>query len=199
MILKNIGIWCFLLLNAAFSQAQEKPNIILIMTDDQGWFDTGFNGNKRLQTPNLDKLAKKGIILDRFYSAAPVCSPTRASVITGRNPLRIGIPTANQGHMKEEEITIAELLKEEDYVTGHFGKWHLGTLTKKELDSNRGGKEKFFKDFSIPTMHGYDEFFCTESKVPTYDPMVYPKEFQNGTSKRYGWACFGKRRRKYPI
>ena len=166
-----------------------RPNIILIMTDDQGWYDVGFNGNKEIITPNLDNLASTGIILDRFYSASAVCSPTRASVITGRNPLRIEIPNANAGHMKEQEITLPEILKRQGYRTGHFGKWHLGTLTKITKDANRGGQEKNFEHYSIPTMHGYDEYFCTESKVPTFDPMIYPGIFEEGESKRYGWKA----------
>ncbi len=165
----------------------QKPNIILIMTDDQGWYDVGFNGNTQIKTPSLDSLAANGIILDRFYSASAVCSPTRASLITGRNPLRMGIPYANSGHLKEEEITIPEILQKEGYTTGHFGKWHLGTLTKQITDANRGGREEFINDNSIPTEHGYDEYFSTESKVPTYDPMVFPSDFAHQESKRYGW------------
>jgi len=157
------------------------------MADDLGWFDTGFNGNSRVKTPNLDRLAKEGIILDRFYAASAVCSPTRASVITGRNPLRMNIPHANTGHMLEEEITLPELLKEESYTTGHFGKWHLGTFTTELKDSNRGGQAKNDDHLSVPTQHGYDEYFCTEAKVPTYDPMVYPPTFKDHESKRYGW------------
>jgi arylsulfatase A-like enzyme len=167
----------------------QKPNIILIMTDDQGWYDVGFNGNAEIRTPWIDSLASNGVIFDRFYSASAVCSPTRASLITGRNPLRINIPYANTGHMKDEEITIPEILKMEGYATGHFGKWHLGTLTKSVLDANRGGREEFNDEYSIPTEHGYDEFFCTESKVPTFDPLVYPSSFIEGESKRYGWRA----------
>lgn len=168
---------------------ETRPNIILIMTDDQGWYDAGFNGNPHIKTPNLDALSGEGVVFDRFYSASAVCSPTRASVITGRNPLRMGIPTANSGHMKEQEITIAEILKSEGYRTGHFGKWHLGTLTTKERDSNRGGLERFASEYSIPSIHGYETFFCTEAKVPTYDPLTYPVEFREGESKKYGWAA----------
>ena len=167
----------------------KKPNIILIMTDDQGWYDVGFNGNTEIMTPWIDSLATNGVIFDRFYSASAVCSPTRASLITGRNPLRINIPYANTGHMNDEEITIPEILKKEGYTTGHFGKWHLGTLTKSDLDANRGGREKFTGEYSIPTEHGYDAFFCTESKVPTFDPMVYPGKFIEGESKHYGWRA----------
>jgi len=188
-----ILIW----VNSCILFAQD-PNIILIMTDDQGWFDVGFNGNKEVKTPNLDDLAKQGIIFNRFYAASTVCSPTRASVLTGRNPLRMNIPTANSGHLKDKEITLPEILKTRGYVTAHFGKWHLGTLTKVTRDANRGGKDKFIKDYSIPTMNGYDEYFCTESKLPTFDPMVYPDSFQAGESKQYGWRAIQKKERSRP-
>ena len=162
------------------------------MTDDQGWFDAGFNGNAEIKTPSMDLMASKGIVFNRFYAASAVCSPTRASLISGRNPLRMNIPYANRGHMKKEEITIPEILKPLGYSTGHFGKWHLGTLSKTELDANRGGREEFVDEYSIPTEHGYDAFFCTESKVPTYDPMVYPSVFETGESLRYGWKAVTK-------
>ncbi len=171
------------------AEPDQKPNIILIMSDDQGWYDVGFNGNTEVQTPYLDSLASKGIIFDRFYSASAVCSPTRASLITGRNPLRMNIPYANTGHMQDEEITIAEILQREGYATAHFGKWHLGTLSKTVHDANRGGREEFIDDYSIPTEHGYDNYFCTESKVPTFDPMVSPASFIEGESLRYGWRA----------
>jgi len=173
------------LFSIACRQQEELPNIILVMTDDQGWYDVGFNGNTKIVTPNLDQMAAEGIVLSRFYSASAVCSPTRASLITGRNPNRMGVPDANSGKMLDEEITIAELLKTKDYATGHFGKWHLGTFTSTEKDANRGGKGKEY--YSIPTQHGYDTFFATESKVPTYDPMVMPTHFDAYESKRFGW------------
>jgi len=128
----------------------QKPNIILIMTDDQGWFDAGFNGNVDIKTPWIDSLASEGIIFDRFYSASAVCSPTRASFLTGRNPLRMNIPFANSGHMLVEEITIPEILMEEGYSTGHFGKWHLGTLTKSVHDANRGGEGRVHRRIYDP-------------------------------------------------
>lgn len=167
----------------------KKPNIILIMSDDHGWYDVGFNGNTEIKTPYMDALAAKGVIFDRFYAASAVCSPTRASLITGRNPLRTNIPYANDGHMRKGEITIPEILKEQGYATGHYGKWHLGTLTQSELDANRGGRTKFMDEYTIPTEHGYDSFFCTESKLPTYDPMIYPAKFSKEESKRFGWRA----------
>jgi arylsulfatase A-like enzyme len=107
-----------------------SPNIVLVMCDDLGWGDTGFNGNKVIRTPHLDNMAAGGLRFTRFYAAAPVCSPTRGSVLTGRHPYRYGIYFANTGHMKDEETTLAELLRKKGYRTGHFGKWHVGTLTK---------------------------------------------------------------------
>ena len=96
------------------------------MADDQGWGDTGYNGHPFVQTPALDAMAKDGFVFDRFYSAAPVCSPTRASVLTGRNPIRTKV-TNHGRYMRPHEQTIAETLKAAGYVTGIFGKLHLGS------------------------------------------------------------------------
>ncbi len=158
-----------------FISAQQSPNIILIMADDLGWGDVGFNGNKSIKTPHMDTLASDGIILERFYSGCSVSSPTRASVLTGRNPFRTGVFNANTGILRPEEVTLPEVLKEKGYVTGHFGKWHLGTLTYNEVDANRGKPENKHL-YNAPDVHGYDESFVTESKVPTYDPMKKPVE-----------------------
>ena len=176
--------------------ADPRPNIILIMTDDLGWYDIGFNGNSEIQTPALDNLASQGLIFDRFYSASTVCSPTRASVLTGRHPNRLKIYGANTGHMLHEELTLPEILKEQGYSTGHFGKWHLGTFTKTEKDANRGGRPKFEEHYTIPTEHGYDSFFATESKVPTFDPMIKPDSFATNESLRYGWKAIENRSSK---
>lgn len=159
-----------------------KPNIVIVMCDDLGWGDTGFNGNTIIKTPHLDAIAKAGMKFNRFYSASAVCSPTRASVVTGRNPYRVGIPGANSGHMKPQEYTLAELLKKLGYATGHFGKWHLGTLTKTVTESNRGGP-RGAKDFSPPWVNGFDVCFSTEAKTPTYDPMLKPAKNASGK----GW------------
>ena len=160
--------------------AAEKPNIILVMCDDLGWGDVGFNGNKIIHTPHLDAMAKNSLRFERFYAAAPVCSPTRGSCITGRHPYRYGVYFANTGHLKTEELTLAELLKKHGYATGHFGKWHLGTLTKTETEANRGGP-RGIKNFSPPHVNGFDVCFSTESKVPTWDPMLRPKNNKSKT------------------
>lgn len=107
--------------------SKSKPNIILIMTDDQGFGDIGFNGNPDIKTPFLDSLAKASTRMTNFH-VSPVCAPTRASLMTGRYALRTGVyDTYNGGAiMATEEVTIAEMLKAEGYRTGVFGKWHLG-------------------------------------------------------------------------
>ncbi|MFK7850470.1 MAG: sulfatase [Akkermansiaceae bacterium] len=130
MRLRPIGFSYFLGVLAVFSLswavAAEKPNIILVMADDQGWGDTGYNGHPFVQTPEMDAMAKEGFILDRFYAAGPVCSPTRASVFTGRNPNRSNV--GNHGrYLRPQEQTIAETLNKAGYVTGVFGKLHLGS------------------------------------------------------------------------
>ncbi len=105
----------------------DRPNIVLCMADDQGWGDMAFNGHPVLLTPNFDAMARETLRFDRFYAAAPVCSPTRGSVLTGRHPNRFGC--FSWGHtLRPQEITLAEALKTVGYVTGHFGKWHVGSV-----------------------------------------------------------------------
>ena len=151
-----------------------RPNIVLVMADDQGWGDASFNGHPTLKTPALDRMAAEGLRFDRFYAAAAVCSPTRASVLTGRHPFRMRIDGANSGHLPPGEFTVAELCRELGYATGHFGKWHLGTLTRDVIDSNRGGRPKQSQHHSPPWEHGFERCFSTEAKVPTWDPMLNP-------------------------
>ena len=135
----------FLLLTTSiFAEDKTQPNIILCMADDQGWGDVAYNGHPHIKTPVLDEMSRSGLRLDRFYSAAPVCSPTRASVLTGRHPNRARCFT--WGHvLPSQEWTIADALKEKGYATGHFGKWHLGSVS---IES----------PFS-PGNHGFEEWF----------------------------------------
>ena len=125
----TLWIGCVLLWVGVVSVQAAKPNIVLCMADDQGWGDMGHRGHPVVKTPHLDAMAKAGLRFDRFYSAAPVCSPTRGSVLTGRHPNRYGI--LNHGRsIRPQETTIAEALKTAGYVTGHFGKWHVGSVQK---------------------------------------------------------------------
>lgn len=108
-----------------------QPNVILVYTDDQGSVDVNCYGAKDLITPHMDALAKRGVRFTQFYSAAPVCSPSRAAVLTGRYPQRAGL-ASNAGSkpgsvgMPAEQLTMAEIFKAAGYATGHVGKWHLG-------------------------------------------------------------------------
>jgi len=161
------------------AERNDRPNIILCMADDLGWGDTAYNGHPALKTPNLDDMAASGLRFDRFYAGAPVCSPTRGSCLTGRHPYRYGIFSANIGHLPDEEVNLAEVLKDEGYATGHFGKWHLGTLTKTLKDSNRGGP-KGIEHYQPPWDSGFDVCFSTEAKTPTWDPMTVPERAAGG-------------------
>ena len=109
------------------ARAQSRPNVVLILTDDQGYADVGFNGNPLVRTPVLDELAAAGTAFDRFY-ASPVCSPTRASLMTGRDAFRTGVIDTQEGMsvLRPTEVTVAEALQQAGYRTGLFGKWHLG-------------------------------------------------------------------------
>ena len=130
--------------------AGDSPNIILLMGDDHGWDETGYNGHPHLKTPVLDEMATSGLRLDRFYSAHPSCSPTRGSVITGRHPNRYG--TFNPGYsLRPDEISIATLLRKAGYYCGHFGKWHLGPV-KRHSPTNPGA-------FGFHQWLSHDNFF----------------------------------------
>ncbi|SHI48128.1 Arylsulfatase A [Rubritalea squalenifaciens DSM 18772] len=135
---------CFLtfLLSLAAAVAG-KPNIILVMSDDQGWGDVAFREHPVLKTPHLDKMAAESLVLEQAYASAPVCSPSRASILTGRTPNRS--TCYRHGHsMHPKEETLPQILKKYGYATGHFGKWHLGTLYKNSPVN--------------PTAAGYDEW-----------------------------------------
>jgi len=155
---------CALLVTGA-SAGEALPNMIFVMTDDQGWGDVGYNGHPLIKTPELDAMAEAGIRFDRFYASASVCSPTRASCLTGRNNWRMNITgpiDSHQGHLPQEEITIAEALKEKGYTTGHFGKWHVGGF-----DPKRSGHH-----LMPPWKAGFDECFSTHNVIVTHDPYA---------------------------
>ena len=128
----------------------QRPNIILIMTDDQGWGQTGYYNHPLLKTPNLDEMANNGLRFDRFYAGAPVCSPTRASVLTGRSNDRTGV--YDHGYrLRLQEKTISQALKNNGYITAHFGKWHLNGL--------RGPGAPILKDDKYgPQNFGFDHW-----------------------------------------
>ena len=130
MTLKKITIGILCMFSAVTVHAAGKPNVIFLMADDLGYGDIGFNGNTLVKTPHLDKMAANGIRFTRFYSVGPVCSPTRACVQTGRHCMRFGMINVNSGKLPSGEINLAQIVRAKGYRTGHFGKWHLGTMTK---------------------------------------------------------------------
>jgi arylsulfatase A len=143
---------------AKAAQGQRKKlNFVFFLIDDLGWADLGCYGSTFYETPNIDKLASQGMRFTDAYAACPVCSPTRASIVAGKYPARLGItqwigasdkPTPYRHYLPLEEVTIAEALKEAGYATGFFGKWHLATREpdrakyypdKQGFDVNIGG------------------------------------------------------------
>ena len=107
--------------------AQKKPNVVLILTDDQGWGDLSIHGNSILETKNLDQLAKESTRFSHFY-VSPLCAPSRAGLLTGRNHLQTGVVSVSNGLevLNSDETTLAELFNANGYRTGIFGKWHNG-------------------------------------------------------------------------
>ncbi|MEC9010652.1 MAG: sulfatase-like hydrolase/transferase, partial [Planctomycetota bacterium] len=166
-----------------------RPHVLLIMTDDMGWSDLHCQGNAKLHTPNIDALAKQGSRFTDAYAAAPVCSPTRAALITGLAPARLNItqhgadgpqfwpkdrviqPPAVGHILKHKSVTLAERLHAVGYHTGFFGKWHLsGTHVRKD-DPTTGGREFY------PDRHGFEINVggCGFGGPPTYfDPFRIP-------------------------
>jgi len=142
--------------------ADERPNFVLCMADDQGWGDTGYNGHPVLKTPVMDEMARTGLRFNRFYAAAAVCSPTRGSVMTGRHPNRFGC--FSWGHtLRPQEITIAEAMKKAGYTTGHFGKWHIGSVRSDGAASP--GNSGFDEWFSSPNFYENNPLFSHNGSV----------------------------------
>jgi arylsulfatase A-like enzyme len=166
--MRRIAVFVLCTMSTLACQAVDKPNIILMMADDLGYGDTGFNGNKIIKTPHLDRMAQDGVTLTHFYAGGPVCSPTRATCLTGRHYYRYGIWSANVGRLPKQEITLARMLKAQGYTTGHFGKWHLGTLSR--THSPKGPKRKPAENYAPPWERDYDRSFVVESSVSTWDP-----------------------------
>lgn len=156
----------------------DAPNVLLIMLDDAGWSDLGCYGSQ-IQTPNIDRLAQQGIRFTDCHAAAPNCSPSRAGMLTGRMPTRVGmysyIPPDHVMHLRADEITIAELLKPLGYGTGHFGKWHLSKLLSEQPQ---------------PDDQGFEYSLATDNNaIPSH---LNPVNFvRNGTpvGKIEGYSC----------
>lgn len=132
------------------SVSDGQPNIVILFADDLGYGDIGPFGHPTIDTPHLNRMAREGMTLTQFYAAAPVCTPSRAGLLTGRLPVRSGMASDERGvlfpdspgGLPDEELTIAEALSEEGYATAAIGKWHLGHLPE-----------------HLPTTHGFDHYY----------------------------------------
>jgi arylsulfatase A len=165
-----ISAWSARWATSNLSVATAAPNVLFILTDDQGWGDLSLHGNQFVETPNLDQLARGGAQFDRFF-VSPLCAPTRASLLTGRYHLRTGTVSVSQGweRMRSDELTLAEIFRQSGYATGCFGKWHNGEHAPED-----------------PNGQGFDEFlgFCAghwnnyfDTDLQHNDRMVATKGF----------------------
>ena len=147
---------CTVCLGCNKTTAQEKPNIIIMMADDLGYGDVGCFGNKIIETPNIDQLASDGVKFTQFYAGHPTCSPSRAGMMAGRTPFRNGVYTYIPGkscvHLRDEQVTLAEICKKQGYDTGFFGKWGLiGDMEDKSQPS--------------PNDQGFDYWLATHNNA----------------------------------
>ena len=206
-------IVCILFFGCTTSKESKKkvstPNIIIIFTDDQGYQDVGVFGSPLINTPHLDQMAKDGIRFTNFYSASPVCSPSRAALMTGAYPVRVGVPRVlwpnRPGGLSSQELTMADMLKAKDYATACIGKWHLGD--EPEYLPNTQGFDSYYgipysNDMSVnPSAKVHDKVLFREgmtldslrevkwraSKVPLFEQdaiIEYPVD-QSTLTKRY--------------
>ena len=156
----------------------DRPNVLIIMLDDSGWTDFSCFGSE-VQTPNIDRLAEEGLKFTDCHAAAPNCSPSRAGMLTGRMPTRVGmysyIPPNHPMHLRDEEVTIAEVLKPRGYATGHFGKWHLS---------------KLLSDQPQPSDQGFDYSLGTDNNAtPSHlNPINFIRN-GNPIGKQEGYSC----------
>lgn len=166
-------------LNPAFGQgdARKRPNIILIVTDDQGYNDVGFNGSPDIRTPNIDRIAREGVRFTRGYVTFPVCGPSRAGFLTGRHPARFGFdrnpngdPDDPRGGVPRSEEMMQEMLKRGGYSTMLVGKWHMGT-----------------HETLLPLSRGFDEFYGFVEGGHSYFPELVTLEDLRDSKKPYDW------------
>lgn len=165
-IMKRIALFTLIGLSVVLTQADERPNIVVMLCDDLGWGDIENHGHPHIKTPRLMEMAEEGIQFSSFYSAAPVCSPSRVGLLTGRMPGRAGVydwipgvspdkpmtQSRQQVQMRKEEFTIAEMLKSAGYATCMSGKWHCNAIFNSEKQAQPGD-------------HGFDHWFATQNNA----------------------------------
>jgi arylsulfatase A len=171
-----------LLLTPAFAQAQAaRPNVVILLCDDLGYGDLGCFGHPAIKTPNLDKLARQGMRFTQCYAAAPVCSPSRAGLLTGRTPSRTGvyswIDVNNPMHLPGHEVTLATVLRQVGYRTAHVGKWHLNGMFNSAKQPQPGD-------------HGFQHWFSTQNNAgPSHqDPKNFVRNGQ-AVGPLQGFSC----------
>jgi len=178
---------CILLTSAAVAQAAKQPNILLIYVDDLGYGDLGLYGHPVLQTPNIDALAHDGLRLTNYYAPSALCSPSRAGLLTGRHPYRTGIESwipENSGvYLRDEEITLAEVLRAAGYATAHIGKWHLnsdlGSATEPQPTDQGFDYYYGHNAFQLPHNHNPTNIFRNKTALPMqhgYTADLYANE-----------------------
>lgn len=176
--MKNLLVF-FLTIMSLYIQAAERPNIVIMMTDDQGYGDLGLHGNTHLKTPNIESIAHDGLEMTQFLSY-PNCSATRAGLLTGRYPYRTGVVAVTQTDhfMNTSEVTLAEILKDNGYRTGIFGKWHLGdNYPMRPTDQG-------FEEALVHKAGGIGQAAGPEGNT-YFDPILE----HNNTSKKYKGYC----------
>ncbi len=178
----RVVLLALLLMPCISLSAAKRPNVVMLLADDLGWKDIGCYGGP-VKTPTLDRLAAGGVRFTDFYSGAAVCSPSRATLLTGRQHLRAGIyswihDSEQNSHLLQREVTLAEVLKSNGYETVHLGKWHLGMPTPQKPNK------------PTPADHGFDYWFATANNAhPSHkDPVNF---IRNGTpvGKTDGYSC----------
>ena len=187
MNLRNLIITILFILTVfSFSDAQNirHPNVLLIVTDDQGYGDLGINGNPHIKTPTIDQFAKKSIRFNKFY-VSPVCAPTRSSLMTGRFSLRTGVrDTYNGGAtMAANETTIAEMLKKAGYSTGIFGKWHLGDNYPSRPNDQGFDESVIHLSGGMGQVGDFTTWFQNDSSY--FNPVLW----HNGAQEKYTGYC----------
>ena len=168
----------------AVSSGQQRPNVVLILSDDLGYHDLGCYGHPKIKTPVIDQLAQEGVRLTSFYSGATVCTPSRMALLTGSYPVRYGWSKGVVGHIMEKKrglspkaTTMAEVFKDAGYKTGIFGKWHLGDEPD-FMPNNQGFDESFF----INKSNNQTKKIWTGGEVTQnpFDNKLLTEEFTNG-------------------
>ena len=192
MRLLSVGMLCLCLFNRTLPAAEtDRPNIIVVLCDDLGWGDLQNYGHPTIQTPHLMRMAKEGIQFSSFYSAAPVCSPSRVGLLTGRMPNRAGvydwIPPADPSkplrssralvEMRREEFTIPRMLKQAGYATCMSGKWHCNAMFNSERQAQ-------------PNDHGFDHWFGTQNNAaPSHENPINFVRNGEPVGKIEGYSC----------